>query len=64
MELNLNEVAYQMLKKVELYGLKSEVGYRCEDFEKTKERILSNKLSDKDYYEIIYIYSQILMENV
>ena len=64
MELNLNEVAYQMLKKVEFYGLKSEVGYRCEDFEKTKERILSNKLSDKDYYEIIHIYSQILMENV
>lgn len=64
MELNLNEVAYQMLKKVEFYGLKSEVGYRYEDFEKTKERILSNKLSDKDYFEIIYIYSQILMENV
>ncbi|MGL4864349.1 MAG: hypothetical protein ACRDDH_02975 [Cetobacterium sp.] len=64
MELNLNEVAYQMLKKVEFYGLKPEADYRCEDFEKTKERILSNKLSDKDYYEIIHIYSQILMENV
>ncbi|MGL5567852.1 MAG: hypothetical protein ACRCZO_00990 [Cetobacterium sp.] len=64
MELNLNEVAYQMLKKVEFYGLKSEANYRCEDFEKTKERILSNKLSDKDYYEIIHIYSKILMENV
>lgn len=64
MELNLSEVAYQILKKVEFYGLKSEVNYRCEDFEKTKERILSNKLSDKDYYEIIYICSQILMENV
>lgn len=53
-----------MLKKVEFYGLKSEVNYRCEDFEKTKERILSNKLSDKDYYEIIHIYSKILMENI
>ena len=48
MELNLKEIAYEMLKKIEFYGLESEIDYKYDDFKKTIKNITENKLLDKD----------------
>ncbi|MGL4947298.1 MAG: hypothetical protein ACRCZR_01515 [Cetobacterium sp.] len=64
MELNLKEIAYEMLKNVEFYGLESEIDYRYDNFKKTIKNIIEQKLLDKDYYALISICSQILSENI
>lgn len=64
MELNLKEIAYEMLKKIEFYGLESEIDYKYDDFKKTIKNITENKLLAKDYYALISICSQILSENI
>ena len=64
LELNLKEIAYEMLKKIEFYGLESEIDYKYDDFKKTIKNITENKLLDKDYYELISICSQTLSENI
>lgn len=64
LELNLKEIAYEMMKKIEFYGLETEIDYRYDDFKKTIKNITENKLLDKDYYELISICSQTLSENI
>ncbi|WP_047396450.1 hypothetical protein [Cetobacterium sp. ZOR0034] len=64
MELNLKEIAYEMLKKIEFYGLESEIDYKYDDFKKTIKNITENKLLAKDYYALISICSQTLSENI
>lgn len=53
-----------MMKKIEFYGLETEIDYRYDDFKKTIKNITENKLLDKDYYELISICSQTLSENI
>lgn len=64
MELNLKEIAYEMMKEIEFYGLETEIDYKYDDFKKTIKNITENKLLDKDYYELISICSQTLSENI
>lgn len=64
MELNLKKIAYEMLKKIEFYGLESEIDYKYDDFKKTIKNITEKKLLDKDYYILISICSQILSEKI
>lgn len=64
MKLNLKEITYEMLKKIEFYGLESEIDYKYDDFKKTVKNITEKKLLDKDYYVLISICSQILSENI
>ena len=64
MELNLKEIAYEMLKKIEFYGLESEIDYKYDDFKKTIKNITENKLLAKDYYALISICSQTLSEYI
>ena len=64
MELNLKEIAYEMMKKIEFYGLETEIDYKYDDFKKIIKNITENKLLDKDYYELISICSQTLSDNI
>ena len=64
MELNLKEIAYEMLKKIEFYGLESEIDYKYDDFKKTIKNITEKEILDKDYYILISICSQILSEKI
>lgn len=64
MELNLKEIAYEMLKKIEFYGLESEIDYKYDDFKKTIKNIAEKNLLDKDYYALISICSQTLSKNI
>lgn len=63
-KLNLKEITYEMLKKIEFYGLESEIDYKYDDFKKTIKNITEKKLLDKDYYKLISICSQTLSENI
>lgn len=64
MELDLKEIAYEMFKKIEFYGLESEIDYKYDNFKKTMKNITEKKLLDKDYYILISICSQILSKNI
>ncbi len=64
MELSLKEIAYEMIKKIEFYGLENEINYKYDDFKKIIKNITEQKLLDKDYYILISICSQILSENI
>ena len=64
MELNLKKIAYELLKKIEFYGLESEIDYKYEDFKKTIKNITEKEILDKDYYILISICSQILSEKI